>query len=357
MSTTSHTRASSRRCSSSAVRHPVARRRDAAGSAASGCVGRLVDAEAASHSSTTISSPRPRPRTSSWRSCCSASTLHREREARGAVPARAVRAHVVSALGTRRPSIDLRGGHRHRALGDWIHGAVSLAEAAGVRRARRDSPARRGHAGAGLYVIGLHFLRRRNSASSTASVTTRVSRGVGSCGTRIAGRRGQLTRRRRMADPIDAVGSTYDASWSARAAPARPPRCCWRARGSTCWWSSRGRGADTLSTHALMRAGVLQLARWGLLDAIEAAGTPPIETRRSLRRRRGRVRIKPRDGVDALFAPRRTLLDRCWPRRGTGAAQRSRIASALRDLRRDSTDASTASLSRRRRAQRIAAAS
>ena len=37
----------------------------------------------------------------------------------------------------------------------------------------------------------------------------------------------------------------------------------------------RGRyGADTLSTHALMRGGVVQLHRWGLLDAVVAAGTP-----------------------------------------------------------------------------------
>ena len=35
-------------------------------------------------------------------------------------------------------------------------------------------------------------------------------------------------------------------------------------------------GADTLSTHALMRGGVLQLHRWGLLDAVVAAGTPPV---------------------------------------------------------------------------------
>ena len=33
---------------------------------------------------------------------------------------------------------------------------------------------------------------------------------------------------------------------------------------------------DTLSTHALMRGGVLQLHRWGLLDAVVAAGTPAI---------------------------------------------------------------------------------
>ena len=33
-------------------------------------------------------------------------------------------------------------------------------------------------------------------------------------------------------------------------------------------------GTDTLSTHALMRGGVLQLHRWGLLPNVIAAGTP-----------------------------------------------------------------------------------
>ena len=41
----------------------------------------------------------------------------------------------------------------------------------------------------------------------------------------------------------------------------------------------RGReGTDTLSTHALMRGGVLQLHRWGLLPLVEAAGTPCIQS-------------------------------------------------------------------------------
>jgi len=31
-------------------------------------------------------------------------------------------------------------------------------------------------------------------------------------------------------------------------------------------------GTDTLSTHALMRGGVLQLHRWDLLDAVVSAG-------------------------------------------------------------------------------------
>jgi menaquinone-9 beta-reductase len=73
----------------------------------------------------------------------------------------------------------------------------------------------------------------------------------------------------------------------------------------------RGRyGTDTLSTHALMRGGVLQLARWGVLPAI-AASTPPV--RRATFLYGGAplpVNVKPRNGVDALYAPRRTVLDR-----------------------------------------------
>ena len=69
-------------------------------------------------------------------------------------------------------------------------------------------------------------------------------------------------------------------------------------------------GADTLSTHALMRGGVLQLHRWGLLDRIVDAGTPPIR-RTTFRYDEADVAItvKPSHGVDALYAPRRTLLD------------------------------------------------
>jgi len=70
-------------------------------------------------------------------------------------------------------------------------------------------------------------------------------------------------------------------------------------------------GTDTLSTHALMRGGVLQLARWGVLPRVQAAGTPPV--RRATFLYSGEVLavpIKPRDGVDALYAPRRTVLDR-----------------------------------------------
>ena len=73
----------------------------------------------------------------------------------------------------------------------------------------------------------------------------------------------------------------------------------------------RGRyGADTLSTHALMRGGVVQLHRWGLLDAVVDAGTPPVRsTTFSYANDEITVPVKPAHGVDALYAPRRTVLD------------------------------------------------
>jgi len=70
-------------------------------------------------------------------------------------------------------------------------------------------------------------------------------------------------------------------------------------------------GSDTLSTHALMRPAVMQLARWGLLPRLEAEGTPKV--RRTVFDYDGAivdVPIRPYGAVDALYAPRRTVLDR-----------------------------------------------
>lgn len=75
----------------------------------------------------------------------------------------------------------------------------------------------------------------------------------------------------------------------------------------------RGRyGSDTLSTHALLRGGVLQLARWGVLPAVVAARTPAVRTTtfHHLDEPPTVVGIRPGRGVDALYAPRRQLLDR-----------------------------------------------
>jgi flavin-dependent dehydrogenase len=70
-------------------------------------------------------------------------------------------------------------------------------------------------------------------------------------------------------------------------------------------------GTDTLSTHALMRCGVLQLHRWGILDAVRSAGTPTVRTTSfHYGDEVAEVEIQPRDGVDGLYAPRRTLIDK-----------------------------------------------
>jgi 2-polyprenyl-6-methoxyphenol hydroxylase-like FAD-dependent oxidoreductase len=69
--------------------------------------------------------------------------------------------------------------------------------------------------------------------------------------------------------------------------------------------------SDTLSTHALSRGGVVQLARWGLLDDVVATGAPQV---RNVSFHIGddapisKV-IKDRAGVDFLVAPRRYVLD------------------------------------------------
>jgi 2-polyprenyl-6-methoxyphenol hydroxylase-like FAD-dependent oxidoreductase len=68
--------------------------------------------------------------------------------------------------------------------------------------------------------------------------------------------------------------------------------------------------SDTLSTHALMRGGVLQLARFGVLERIKAGDTPKISaTTFHYGGERLEIAIKPSGVVDALYAPRRTLLD------------------------------------------------
>ncbi|MGY1606253.1 MULTISPECIES: NAD(P)/FAD-dependent oxidoreductase [unclassified Geodermatophilus] len=69
-------------------------------------------------------------------------------------------------------------------------------------------------------------------------------------------------------------------------------------------------GSDTVSTHALMRTGVVQLNRWGLLGRLVSAGVPPVRTT-TFHHLSGdtRITLRPAAGVDALYAPRRTTLD------------------------------------------------
>jgi 2-polyprenyl-6-methoxyphenol hydroxylase-like FAD-dependent oxidoreductase len=68
---------------------------------------------------------------------------------------------------------------------------------------------------------------------------------------------------------------------------------------------------DTISSHQLQVPGVALLQRWGLLGKLAAAGTPPA---RQLRFDGGgglvlNGQFPACEGVDALYSPRRTLLD------------------------------------------------
>lgn len=68
--------------------------------------------------------------------------------------------------------------------------------------------------------------------------------------------------------------------------------------------------SDTMSSHQVQVPGVARLRRWGLLDRLRAAGTPP--TRR-VRFDSGGVVLEgcfpSYEGVDELYSPRRTVLD------------------------------------------------
>ncbi len=92
-------------------------------------------------------------------------------------------------------------------------------------------------------------------------------------------------------------------------------------------------GSDTLSTHALMRAGVLQLARWRLLDEIVDAGTPAIHRGTfQYGEQRVVIDIKPSHGVDALYAPRRTVLDPILVRAAVDAGVDVHFGTSVTDL-------------------------
>ncbi|WUJ75412.1 NAD(P)/FAD-dependent oxidoreductase [Kribbella soli] len=94
-------------------------------------------------------------------------------------------------------------------------------------------------------------------------------------------------------------------------------------------------GSDTVSTHGLMRAGAMQLSRWGLLDKL--TGTPPIRstTFHYSDREPEQVSIRPGGGVDALYAPRRQLLDRILVDAAADAGAEVRHGVAVTELLRD----------------------
>ncbi|MGE5831164.1 MAG: NAD(P)/FAD-dependent oxidoreductase [Micromonosporaceae bacterium] len=95
-------------------------------------------------------------------------------------------------------------------------------------------------------------------------------------------------------------------------------------------------GTDTLSTHALMRGGVFLLSRWGLLDRIVDAGTPAVhQTSFDYGTDSATVAIKPSFGVEALYAPRRKVLDPILVDAAAASGAQVRFGVAVTGLLRD----------------------
>jgi flavin-dependent dehydrogenase len=96
--------------------------------------------------------------------------------------------------------------------------------------------------------------------------------------------------------------------------------------------------SDTLSTHGIARGGVVQLARWGLLDDVLATGAPAI---RDVTFRIGGTEkthpIKDRAGVDLLVAPRRFALDAVLVRAAQTAGATVQPGTTLTGLVHDSS--------------------
>jgi flavin-dependent dehydrogenase len=111
---------------------------------------------------------------------------------------------------------------------------------------------------------------------------------------------------------LNPFGPRYDAVIvGARCAGAATAFLLARAGAKVLLVDRQAYGSDTMSTHALMRAGVLQLHRWGLLPMVMAEETPEIRsTTFHYGQEAIRLGIKAEHGVSYLCAPRRTVLDR-----------------------------------------------
>jgi flavin-dependent dehydrogenase len=100
------------------------------------------------------------------------------------------------------------------------------------------------------------------------------------------------------------------------------------------------RGSDTVSTHGLMRGAALQLSRWGVLPDVVAANTPPIRevVFHYADGEEISVTIRPSEGVDALYAPRRYVLDRILVDAAAAAGAHVLHETTVTELIRDTSD-------------------
>jgi 2-polyprenyl-6-methoxyphenol hydroxylase-like FAD-dependent oxidoreductase len=94
--------------------------------------------------------------------------------------------------------------------------------------------------------------------------------------------------------------------------------------------------SDTMSTHLLHPPAVAALARWGLLERLEATGCPPVT---SYSFDFGPVTIagspRPADGVATAYGPRRTVLDALLVEAAAAAGAELREGFTVEEILRD----------------------
>ncbi|MGE5287985.1 MAG: NAD(P)/FAD-dependent oxidoreductase [Micromonosporaceae bacterium] len=94
--------------------------------------------------------------------------------------------------------------------------------------------------------------------------------------------------------------------------------------------------SDTASTHSIARSGVVQLRRWGLLDAVLDSGAPAIRQVTFHARGESVSRpIKHKAGVDFVVAPRRYVLDTIVATAAERAGAHVRPGVTVAGVRRD----------------------
>ena len=99
-------------------------------------------------------------------------------------------------------------------------------------------------------------------------------------------------------------------SWAARVAGAATAMLLARLGHDVVVVDQASFPSDTVSTHAIARSGVVQLRRWGLLEAVLDSGAPAIRqvTFHAGGESVSRT-IRHKAGVDLVVAPRRYVLD------------------------------------------------
>lgn len=137
--------------------------------------------------------------------------------------------------------------------------------------------------------------------------------------------------------PMNSVPHRYDAIIvGARCAGAATAMLLARGGAKVLMVDREAYGADTLSTHALMRLGVSLLSAWEVLPSTLRGGAQPVrQTVITYGAEQIALPIKPSPGVEALYAPRRTSLDAALVDAAVAAGVETDFGVTLEALKQD----------------------